>query len=146
MKKAGYILGGLALVFVAISIWYARSGLLEGQDAARQAGNGAQTPKECHITVHFGDLKEDHLGQLPWTTGMTALDLLVAIAEEQNFPLTVTGSGETAFVSAIDSIVGGQDGNAWWIYTINGETANVGAGAMQLEPGDSIVWRLGQYP
>lgn len=146
MKKAGYILGGLALIFVAVSIWYARSSLLEGQDAARQTGSGVQASTDCHITVHFGDLKEDHLGQVPWTKGMTALDLLVAVAEEQDFPLTVTGSGETAFVGAIDSIVGGQDGNAWWIYTINGETAKVGAGALTLAPGDTIVWRLGQYP
>lgn len=72
---------------------------------------------------------------------MTVLDLLLKSGVE----VVHTGNGESAFIKSIDRIVGGANGEDWWIYYVNGELANQGAGVVELKAGDRVEWRLGKY-
>ena len=98
------------------------------------------------LTIEFGDSRDSVVDSLTFTENLTALDLLLAIAAKRRIEVDYDGQGASAFVTAIDGVVGGQDGNEWWIYTINGELANVGSGALILQEGDQVLWKPGKYP
>ena len=64
-------------------------------------------------------------------TNLTALQLL----EEHN-SVNVTNSKFGAFVNCINSVCSGN--NFYWIYYINGKSADVGAGSYWVKNDDSI--------
>ncbi len=45
-----------------------------------------------------------------------------------------------AFVVAIDSIIGG--GDAFWMYSVNGEMGQVACDRFQTRPGDTVRWHF----
>lgn len=59
---------------------------------------------------------------------------------EENFDLETEFDGE--FIASIDG-VGPEDGEeVAWMYSVNGQTPNVGAGEYELEAGDEVVFDL----
>lgn len=59
---------------------------------------------------------------------------------EENFELETEFDGE--FITSING-VGPEDGEEIaWMYSVNGETPNVGASEYELEPGDEVVFDL----
>lgn len=69
--------------------------------------------------------------------GETALDLLLA----QDPQAEMSGEGEMAFVTAIQGRVA-EDGKEFWALYVDGEMAQVGAGALETEDGQQIEWKL----
>ncbi len=65
---------------------------------------------------------------------------------DKRIQLDVSGSGETAFVRSLGGVTNRGAAGKNWIYYVNGELANRGAGVFQIAPGDRVVWRFGQYP
>ena len=59
-------------------------------------------------------------------------------------PLTIHGSGQTAFVDSIDGI--STSGSEGWTYKLNGEFANEGIGTTELTPPAKISWSYGGPP
>ncbi|WIM40169.1 S-layer homology domain-containing protein [Paenibacillus sp. PK4536] len=52
------------------------------------------------------------------------------------------GSGGTAYVTAIDGLSEFDKGPlSGWVYTVNGQQPNTGAGAYTLKAGDNLTWR-----
>ncbi|TKJ89838.1 hypothetical protein PaeCFBP13512_14555 [Paenibacillus sp. CFBP13512] len=52
------------------------------------------------------------------------------------------GSGGTAYVTAIDGLSEFDKGPlSGWVYTVNGQQPNTGAGAYTLKAGDNLAWR-----
>lgn len=77
--------------------------------------------------------------------GATAYDLLVAAQKEGS--ITFAGrefSGVGFFVESINGLK--QDGNKrmYWIYSVNGKKANVGASSYVLRDGDRVTWSYEQ--
>lgn len=94
---------------------------------------------------------EKHYTLIPWTKGMTALDALKhakAMPAPMGLTLDFTGSGETAFVRAIDGLrnEGGGNGARNWTYTVNDELAKASAGVVTLNPGDTVRWTYAGSP
>jgi hypothetical protein len=53
-------------------------------------------------------------------------------------PITIHGSGVTAFVDQIgDTATGGSGG---WTFKVNGELANQGIGSIELSPPITVTW------
>lgn len=69
--------------------------------------------------------------------GETALDLLLTHDPEAE----VAGEGEMAFVTAIQGRAA-EDGEEFWALSVDGEPAQVGAGALETEDGQQIEWTL----
>ena len=69
--------------------------------------------------------------------GATVYDALI----DTGLDLTVTTSSGTTYIDGIEGIVASEVGpNAGWLFTVNGESPNVGADAYQIADGDEIVW------
>lgn len=75
-----------------------------------------------------------------WADGMT-----VRQATELAFPSSWRGEGPMAFLESLEGAPNeGPDGLNWQ-FDVNGEYATRGAGAVTLEPGDSVLWKLAPY-
>ncbi|CQR46726.1 hypothetical protein BN1058_00999 [Paraliobacillus sp. PM-2] len=58
---------------------------------------------------------------------------------EENFDIVVEGDG---FITAIEGEEQVPDNNLYWMYTVNGEQANVGASDFELSPNDKVNFDL----
>ncbi len=124
--------------------------LMTGCDSSPQStGNMApQSPKEStfSIVIDFGDYEKDAIeSKITTKNQISVIDLLVAASQKAGFPIEHRGSGETAFVEAIDGVKGGEDGKNWWMYYVNDKLAKQGSGVYQLKSGDRVRWSLGKY-
>ncbi|WP_454300244.1 DUF4430 domain-containing protein [Salana multivorans] len=73
----------------------------------------------------------------PGETGKTALELLL----EHDREATVEGEGEMAFVTGI----AGQAADStseFWALDVDGQFAEVGAGSLETQDGETITWTL----
>jgi Domain of unknown function (DUF4430) len=97
------------------------------------------------LAVDFGDGAEVRFKALPWRDGMTVLDALAA-AEKHPHGITFAkrGSGAMALITQIDDLKNQGNGKNW-LYSVNGKTATVGAGAYKLKSGDAILWEFKVY-
>lgn len=75
--------------------------------------------------------------------------VLMSLERAQNMKMLKfesRGSGETAFVSAIDGVANeGSDGRNW-IYRVNEKLGDKSAGIYAVGPGDTISWSFGDKP
>ena len=108
---------------------------------------GKQSNGNASISINLEGTERTNFrfDYVDFEAGSTVLDLLKKAAVEKEFDLQYSGNGETAFVKAIDGVVGGQDNQGWWIYLVNNELAHQGAGVVTIKDGDQIEWRLGTY-
>jgi len=76
------------------------------------------------------------------STDTTVQDLMdEATSCNPSITYTATGSGDSAYLTAIDGVESNQDGNGYyWVYLVNGHMPSVGFGAYILEDGDSVAW------
>ena len=119
-----------------------------GQTSPSSAKNAANATDDSHfsLTINFGDSEKSEIkAEVTSREALTVLDLLVAASQQEDFKITYTGKGETAFVESINGVVGGENGKNWWIYYVNNNLAKRGSGVYQLNPGDSVQWSLGKY-
>lgn len=73
----------------------------------------------------------------PGESGVTALDLLGRYAVYE-----ASGEGENAFVTSINGRDADSSKNEYWALYHNGEFAQVGAGSLVTEDGDTITWQI----
>lgn len=101
--------------------------------------------RSVQLVVSYGDDVEKRWGMLRWTQGMTALDAM-KLAAAKPVPLGLAfdsvGTGERAFVKAIDGLTneGGKPGQRNWVFSINDRRGDRSCGATVLEAGDTLTW------
>jgi hypothetical protein len=111
---------------------------------------GAAGPETAtvRLVVDYGDGVEVHFTRLAWRKGMTVLDALAAARKHRHgVSFAHRGSGSSALITKIGDVEnqGGGQNSKNWLYSINGKPAEVGAGAMQLNSGDAILWKFQVY-
>lgn len=72
---------------------------------------------------------------------MSVFEALKTAATKYGYEIHYTGSGATIFITGIGNVMNGD--NQYWLYYLNGQFANKGAGAQTLKSGDSVVWVYG---
>ncbi|WP_345685597.1 DUF4430 domain-containing protein [Novipirellula caenicola] len=72
--------------------------------------------------------------------GATVEQVMRSIDE---IPITITGSGVTAFVSEIDGV--STTATEGWKYKIDGVHAEKGVGSTELDAAATITWAFGSY-
>jgi hypothetical protein len=111
-------------------------GLLTGcssDDAATPAASGSPAVS-AEATEAAQEVTElSYAGE----TGSTALDLLLVHDPDAE----VSGEGEMAYVTGIKGRTA-ADGQEFWALYVDGEMAQVGAGALETEDGQQIQWKL----
>ena len=71
-------------------------------------------------------------------SGDTAFTVLLRAVGKSN--VSYTGSGATAFVTAIYGVANATTSTNGWVYSVNGIRPNKSAGAYPLSNGDKIQW------
>ncbi len=146
MKTTGY-LRILAFLAVGCLVIPAQTGCGRSDPNAGTLSNPQSLdPVEFRLTIDFGEQRESVTGAIETTEKMTVLDLLLAVAAENQLAVDYDGRSSSAFVNSIGGIVGGGDGNPWWIYSVNGQLAQESSGSRVLRPGDHVHWHMGKYP
>jgi hypothetical protein len=72
--------------------------------------------------------------------GVTALALL-----QQAAKVDMTGTGDMAYVTAINGSTADTAKKQYWEFDVNGAAATVGAGTYVTKDDDSITWKLSSY-
>jgi hypothetical protein len=132
-------------VFNRRQLWLAAVALALAVGTVR----GADSPSAAvSLVVDYGDGAQLLLSAIPWHDGMTVLDTLTFA---QNHPhgvkFTKRGSGSGTLVTGIGGLAnqGGGEKDKNWLFSLNGKSSTVGAGAAKLASGDAVLWKFQVY-
>lgn len=107
------------------------------------AGTQDAEKKTVRLTIDYGDGVQKTFGALPWQEKMTVLGALEAAAKHpRGIRFEHRGRGASAFITSIDDLTNEGPGRNW-TYQVNDARGAVSAGALELKPGDSVLWRFG---
>jgi hypothetical protein len=100
---------------------------------------GDPRPK-VELSINFGGGRRTNFAAIAWHDGMTVADLMNAWP---NVRITQKGTGESAFVTAIDDVANqGADGQNW-TYSVNNQIADRSFAVYKLKAGDQVLWTFG---
>ena len=109
------------------------------------AAGQVQAAEKIRLIVDFADGVQVHFTNLKVAEKSTAIDLLKAAEKHsRGIKSTVRGSGQTALVTSIGKQKNegrGRDAKNW-LYYVNEQRAEIGAGVYELQPGDGIMWKF----
>lgn len=85
-------------------------------------------------------------GNLTIDENANAYTVLQELAAQKGIKVTTSGFGKMVYVRGIGDLFEKQYGNlSGWMYKVNGNSPNVGAGSYTLSDGDNIVWYYVNY-
>ncbi|MFK8111174.1 MAG: DUF4430 domain-containing protein [Rubripirellula sp.] len=99
--------------------------------------NGAASSGTVTVQVEVGDQTQTF--EVPDVADGTTLEAVMQAIEE--IPITMHGSGVTAFVEAIDGK--STTGDQGWTFKIDDKFANQGVGSTALTPPTTVTWSYG---
>lgn len=132
----------LGLVLAAIVLSRGR-GIWEA--APESGGNpppesAAVTREHVSLGIDFGSGRRKDFDALAWHDGITVADLF---GNALGMEVIQKGSGQGAFLTAIDGVANeGTDGNNW-TYEVNGQSGDRSFAVYELRPGDRVLWTFG---
>lgn len=100
---------------------------------------------KCHIATEAGLTGAPADGiildavTVDLSDGESVFDILIRVGRAEGIAVASRGSGANAFVTGIAGLTA-VDAKSGWVFSVNGEFANIGSGAYQLSPGDVIEW------
>ncbi|MFG0329431.1 MAG: DUF4430 domain-containing protein [Phycisphaerales bacterium] len=132
-----------ALITLFLAIMLGVAGWSAGTESSRPE------PHVVRLIVDYDDGVRKVFDALEWSKEMTALDALIAADRHaRGIELEYRGSGATAFVVRIDDLEneGGGGSSRNWLFWVNTEVADRGAGSLRLQPDDVILWKYTAQP
>ncbi|TAN57156.1 DUF4430 domain-containing protein [Patescibacteria group bacterium] len=149
MKNAQkIILGIIGIIIVAvIGIWgltqnpasvtnntnVSSANINANANSAAQIQTSLQIDRQDSSTVKVFSVKMEK--------DSTALAQLQKVAADNNIPLEIKTESFGSYVDSLDGLKGGTDGK-YWMYSVNGKTAEVGADQYKLAEGDVAEWKF----
>ncbi|MFT8317055.1 MAG: DUF4430 domain-containing protein [Sporolactobacillus sp.] len=137
MKKKSLITIIAIVLIIIIGLFVYRA--VSSQPAAQKA-QPTQTSKKVTATDAL-ELKNGHKiikAQVPVKKGETAMQQLKAYTSAHHIELSVTGSGKMAYVTSLEGLKAG--GKKGWMFSVDGKTPKVGAGATIVKAHQKIIW------
>jgi hypothetical protein len=132
------IAGVVLTLGVALVLWHAATSLVAADPK----------PTSVRLVIDYGDGVELHFTALKWREGMTVLDALSAAkAHSRGVKFSQRGSGRSVLITEIGGAKneGGAADSRNWLFYVNGKQADVGAGVLTLQRGDTILWKFQVY-
>jgi len=71
----------------------------------------------------------------------TVLDLLKQASQKEGFALETKDSSIGVYVEAIAGVKNDAKSNKYWLFSVNGQSSNVGASTYKLMRGDVVEWK-----
>ena len=135
---ASGVLLGIYLIF-----WTINYGVIRGLRKKIATNEISQAPKkiqqEISLRIVFGQDGERNFSYLPWKEQISVYDLLTEASEKNDVFVEVK---EYDFGIMVDSISGYENSSEMaWIYFVNGESEQVSADKMMVQPGDVVEWK-----
>lgn len=115
----------------------------QNADAEVQEPSQDQAAEEVMIVIDTGAGREQF--SLLVESGATVFNLMQILASEHSVQLAYTESNTGAFIEEIKGIKNDPQKNIFWMYYVNGKSADVGASAYHLQPGDLVEWRYEEF-
>lgn len=130
----------LGLIFAVVLL--AGNLIRRGQDQpAAEASVVDPTATPVVLTIETATEAAATDSPIGWSQGLTPLGVL----QRHGTAVESTGSGSSAFITAILGIENEGDTGRNWQYWIDGERGNVSADAAMLQPGASLLWKFAEY-
>lgn len=101
----------------------------------------AQVTDTIEVRCNIEYLTDSEENTIEVEDGETALEVLTELCEEKDYTLTTEGGEALGYVTEINGLKAGDEGKeSGWMYEVNGESPEVGAGQYEIEEGDTINW------
>jgi hypothetical protein len=108
--------------------------------AAPADSNGTVDEKvKASLKINTGEKNYNYSKEV--RKGSSALDLLRAVSEENKFEIKNKESSYGVFIESIMGIANDAKANKFWMYDINGKSAEIGASAYIVKDGDMLEWK-----
>ena len=128
----------LALL-AGLSVW-----VLADHGLAEAADQEAKAPS-ISLTVDYGDGVQKVFSQLPWRKGLTVLQALESAKKHpRGITFVYKGTGSRGFLTQIDDLKN-QGRGANWIYRVNNQLGDKSFAVFELQAGDAVLWKFGDY-
>jgi hypothetical protein len=107
------------------------------------AGNSAAT---VQLDIDFGGRRGNISVDVPCSVDSTVFQILERARNMADLEFYASGAGETTFVRSIDGVENeGAEGDNW-VFRVNEKLGNKSCGIFPVQPGDRVLWVLGEYP
>lgn len=83
---------------------------------------------------------EPTMKKIPWAEGLTVAEATAQAADTQ-----WQGEGEMTMLTSLKGRPNEGASGLNWQFEVNGKYATRGAGAVELRPGDSVLWKRAPY-
>ena len=105
----------------------------------------AQRVETVHLVVDYGDGAMKIINDIPWTQGLTVLDVMnAAKMRPHGITFEFSGSGSSALLTKIDDLTSQSSGAGRknWQFWINAAYGNRSFGVYEVQPQDTVLWRF----
>ena len=124
-------------------------GALAGCDsrpAAQKFNSSGTDVGTVQLEIDFGGRRKKISVDVPCSADSTVFRILERARNLEDLSFTSTGTGESAFVRSFDGVENeGADGDNW-VFRVNEKLGNRSCGVFPVQPGDRVLWVLGEYP
>ena len=111
------------------------------QNANFGAANNQEITIQTSLQIDRQDGSTVKVFSVKMEKDSTSLGQLQKAAWDNNIPLEIKTESFGAYVDSLDGLKGGTDGK-YWMYSVNGKEASVGADQYKLAEGDVAEWRF----
>lgn len=128
----------IAIVIVLLAFGFAAYGLKASLRKSPD-GNNQQTQKiEVSLKINTGSNTYEYTETVNKDT--TVLDLMKTASDKEKFELSYQNSSAGAYIEEIYGVKNDTEANKFWLFSVNGQSSNVGASSYKLSPGDVVEW------
>lgn len=132
------ILLALSIIFIIGLVAWTVSIQRETQESTNTTKNQSSSISESKAKLIVEGLSESPQSfEFDIKEGDTAFDLL----KETGLDVDYTEYDFGVFINAIEGIENDEEKSMNWMYYVNGEKAEIGAGEYIVEPDDNIEWK-----
>jgi len=111
------------------------------QNANFGAANNQEITIQTSLQIDRQDGSTVKVFSVKMEKDSTSLGQLQKAAGDNNIPLEIKTESFGSYVDSLDGLKGGTDGK-YWMYSVNGKEASVGADQYKLAEGDVAEWRF----
>lgn len=116
--------------------------LVVGCDRHRRSEVAATNPPiSIEFAVDFGDLREGIKFDTKVASGTSVLELMQQAQQQGKMQFEFSGSQETAFTNAIESVSNEGAGGRNWIFFVDEKLAKRGCGSYRLQEDARVMWQ-----
>ncbi len=142
--QKNWIAIGAVVVFALIGGYFATINVQEQGEVATATTSG-ENEVQVEVTIDYaGEVDKDpETRSVSIEDGFTAWDVLKNAVGEENIEYKDHGGDMGIFVSGINKVK--PEGNKFWLFKVNGEGADVGVSAYEVQNGDMLEFVISEF-